>query len=42
VAKQIDGLVDPLYEGVAQQDREILPVPHIDIQFPVQERRASG
>jgi YgiT-type zinc finger domain-containing protein len=41
VAKQIDGLVDPLYERVDQQDREILPVPHIDIQFPLQERPVS-
>jgi hypothetical protein len=37
VAKQIDDLIDPLYERVNQQDREILPVPHIDIQFPLQE-----
>lgn len=35
VAKQIDALVDPLYETVRRQDRDVLPVPHIGIQFPI-------
>jgi hypothetical protein len=40
VAKQIDTLIDPLYERVQQQDRRILPVPHIGIQFPLQKKWA--
>lgn len=42
VAKQIDALIDPLFERVQQQDREVLPVPHIDIQFPVRQERVTG
>ena len=34
VAKQIDALVDPLYERVNRQSWTVLPVPHIGIQFP--------
>ena len=41
VAKEIDALIDPLYERVDQQNREILSVPHIGIQFAPQEKRLS-
>jgi YgiT-type zinc finger domain-containing protein len=37
VTKQIDALIDPLYERVQQQDREILPVPHVGIHFPLRK-----
>ena len=39
VAQQIDALIDPLYERVQQQTWELLPIPHIDIQFPLQGER---
>ncbi len=34
VAKYIDSLVDPIFEFDMLQKDQILPTPHIDIQFP--------
>lgn len=38
VAKYIDSLVDPIFQSQANQTEEILPPPHVDIQFPALER----
>ena len=34
VASYIDSLVDPVFESQINQEEMVLPVPHIDIQFP--------
>ncbi len=41
VAKYIDSLVDPIFESQSRQAEMILPTPHIDIQFPAIDFRAS-
>ena len=38
VAKYIDSLVDPIFQSQVNQTEEILPAPHVDIQFPALER----
>jgi len=38
VAKYLDTLVDPIFESAMQQQEQVLPTPHIDIQFPPMER----
>ena len=34
VAKYLDSLIDPIFESEIHQQEKILPIPHIDIQFP--------
>ncbi len=41
IAKYIDSLVDPIFKSQINQKEPILPAPHIDIQFPAIDFRAS-
>jgi hypothetical protein len=40
VAKHIDSLVDPIFESEKFRKENILPSPHVGIQFPFLDRNA--
>ena len=40
IAKQIDSLVDPIFSSETKSKENILPAPHIGIQFPALDRSA--